>query len=598
MLFGLMRMKTAREVPQLPWEDLLLGRYQGGSVYPVALQLVDLPIIRAVQKLESREIGTGRLPIYAYSAELSGQRPDGSSYTVLVKGDDQYGLPYGADGDIFFALFKIADELPEPLRTKLFTTGEFPDPTVGMIARAMNRPMNGDTSRRIREALHRLSHLRIEMHLSQAVQNIGLALLNRSVFGDGHAVDQELREVVVAGKDLQPAEPDGSPIPRSRKNADTIGVLHVLEYAVKRTYDRREEGEDWIAHLQINPVWLRELAGGWAAWISVERYVALRSPIAKRLYQLFAGEAARGVSAPWVIELSDLQARCNMAGLARRPAAVRLSVEEAAAELVSCEVLAEVQCEKLSRGRYTFRFVPGLQLQMAALLRGVGALDIRELRIQRMLLRHFGVTREHADRMLTERPSRVYEALQYLLYVRDIDHTRVKRSWSAYLIKLVDGEANFAGDVKYQQWLVRHRRGVSDWRAGDVTPVIRLGDGRPGGESHSPEELGVTPLPRVALIDAARTAPVSAEAVDLWRAVRPAAAARYPSTHAVYVEDLAPFDLVDDTLTCVTATAFTLQMLERAGLLPIEKELQGRTDNRVSKMRVEIFDAARHTPRA
>ena len=583
---------------ELPWEEMLLGRHQSGGVYPVALQLVDLPIIRAVQKLELPEIGTGRLPVCAYSAELRGRRPDGSWYKVLVKGDDQHGLPYGADGDIFFALFKIADELPEPLRGELFATGEFPDPTVGMIARAMGRPMNGDTSRRIREALQRLSHLRIEMHLSQTVHDIGLALLDSSVFGSSRAKDQGASQIPGTNRSLQPTEPDGSPIPRSRKSADTIGVLHVLEYAVKRTYDRREEGEDWIAHLQINPVWLRELAGGWAAWINVERYVALRSPIAKRLYQLFAGEAARGVSAPWVIELSDLQARCGMASLARRPAAVRLSVEEAAAELVSCEVLADVQCEKRSRGRYTFTFIPGLQLRMAALLRGVGALDVRELRIQRMLLRHFGVTREHADRMLTERPSRVYEALQYLLYVRDIDHARVKRSWSAYLLKLVDGEANFAGDVKYQQWLSRHRRGISDVDAGDTTPVIRLGEGRAGTGNPRPERSEVAPLPRIPLIDAARTAAVSTEAVELWRAVRTAAAARYPSTHAVYVEDLAPFDLMDDTLTCVTATAFTLQMLERVGLLPIEIELQGRTDNRVSKVRVEVFDPSRHTLRA
>ncbi len=571
----------------IQWEELLLGRRQGSGVYPVALQLVDLPIIRAVQKLEPTEENDGRLPGCAYTAELRGRRPDGSQYRVLVKGDDQHGLPYGADGDIFLALFKIADEMPDIDRSRLFLTGEFPDPTVGMIARAMGRPMNGDTSHRIREALHRLSHVRIEMHVSQQASEIGLALLgDENGVASGHSiVGNGVKSVVL------PAEPDGPPVPRPRKGADTIAVLHILEYAVKRTYDRREEGEDWIAHLQINPVWLRELAGGWAAWINVERYVALRSPIAKRLYQLFAGESARGVAAPWIVGLSDLQARCGMAGPSRRPAAVRASVEEAAAELVNCEVLAEVQWEKVNRGRYVFTFVPGAQLRMAALLRGVGALDARELRIQRMLLRHFGVTRESADRMLAERPSRVHEALQYLLYVRDIDHARVKRSWSAYLLKLVDGDANFSGDVRYQQWLMRHRRGIVSWPGNtsgrsEVAKSQILGDIAP-----------VPPLPRVPLIDAARTAAVSRDAAELWNAVRPKAAARYPSTHAVYVEDLAAFDLVEDTLTCVTGTAFTLQMLEHAGLLPIEKELQGRTDNRVSKIRVEIFDPARHTVR-
>jgi hypothetical protein len=575
----------------IPWEDLFLGSRQGSGIYPVALQLVDLPIIRAVQKLESVDEATNRLPVCAYRAELSGRRADGSSYKVVVKGDDHYGLPYGADGDIFFALFKVADELPEPDRSKLFNSGEFPDPTVGMIARAMQRPMNGETSRRIREALHRLSHLRIEMHLSQTAHDIGLALLTGSA-GEMSRGDAIRPDSLAASPTLRPREPDGAPVPRTRKGADTIGVLHVLEYAVKRTYDRREEGEDWIAHLQLNPVWLRELAGGWAAWIDVERYVALRSPIAKRLYQLFAGEAARGASTPWIVELADLQARCGMIGLARRPAAVRFSVEEAAAELVNCDVLDSVECKKLSRGRYAFTFVPGLQLRMAALLRGVGALDARELRVQRMLLRHFGVTRENADRMLAERPSRVYEGLQYLLYVRDIDHARVKRSWSAYLIKLVDGEANFAGDVKYQQWLARRRRGIASGPGSGGSSVIRLDHGKIA------DDVGqVPPLPRVPVIDAARTAAISSEAVDLWHSVRPVAAARYSSAHAAYVEDLAPFNLEDDTLTCVTATAFTLQMLERAGLLPIERELSDKTGSRVSKLRLEVFDPVRHTPR-
>jgi hypothetical protein len=365
----------------VPWEDLLLDPRRGSSgPHPVALRLVDLPIIRAVQKLESPEHADGRLPVHAYTARLRGRRPDGSMYDVVVKGDDKHGLPYGSDGDIFFALFKIADELPEDEREQLFSTGEFRDPTVGMIARAMGRPMNGETSRRIREALHRLAHLRIEMHVTQAAQEIGTLLLSG---GDSPA----------ASRVLFPAEPDGAPVPRPRKGVDTIGVLHVLEYAVSRTYDRRPDGEDWIAHLQINPIWLRELAGGWAAWISVERYVALRSPIAKRLYQLFAGESARGVASPWTYALAELQERCGTVGIARRPAAVRDSVYEAAQELVACEILDGVECEKVRHGRYAFHFTPGAQLRMAALLRGVGALDARELRVQRMLLRYFGVTR-------------------------------------------------------------------------------------------------------------------------------------------------------------------------------------------------------------
>ena len=604
--------------PPVPWEDLLLETRPGpGGPHPVALRLVDLPIIRAVQKLEPPEHADGRLPVHAYTAYLRGRRPDGSSYSVAVKGDDKHGLPYGSDGDIFFALFKLADELPEPDRTHLFLTGEFRDPTVGMIARAMGRPMNGETSRRIREALHRLAHVRIEMHVTQAAQEIGTAMLTRvgSDIDAGELMLAVSTDAPVPSTVIQPAEPDGAPVPRPRKGVDTIGVLHVLEYAVSRTYDRRASGEDWIAHLQINPIWLRELAGGWAAWISVERYVGLRSPIAKRLYQLFAGEAARGVTAPWEFALAVLQERCGMVGIARRPASVRASILEAAQELVAHEILAGVESERIGHGRYSFTFAPGVQLRMAALLRGVGALDARELRVQRMLLRYFGVTREAADRMLAERPSRVHDALQYLLYVRDTDHTRVKRSWSAYLLKLVDGDANLAGDVKYQSWLARQRRQAL---RGEVVELPRVAtiepDGRNAGavanpaaaSSARPAELGrpdwpdwadVAALPRVPRLDAARTVPVTREAAALWSQVRARAAARYGPTQSAYVEDLAAFDLAGGTLTCVTGTEFTLGMLEGAGLAPIESELRAATDGRVSSLRVEVFRPERHEGR-
>jgi hypothetical protein len=218
-----------------------------------------------------------------------------------------------------------------------------------------------------------------------------------------------------------------------------------------------------------------------------------------------------------------------------------------------------------------------------------------------MLLRHFGVTRENVDRIFADRPSRVHEALQYLLYVRDIDRTRVKRSWSAYLLKLVDGDANFSGDVRYQQWLARRRRGIVSWPGNTCVRVLQAVDERNQASESMVSRariLGdiapVPPLARVPIVDPARTAAISPDAAKLWSAVRPKAAARYPSTHAVYVEDLAAFDLVDDTLTCVTASVFTLQMLERAGLLGIESELQKKTENRVSKIRLEVFDPSRH----
>ncbi len=295
-----------------------------------------------------------------------------------------------------------------------------------------------------------------------------------------------------------------------------------------------------------------------------------------------------------------------MVGIARRPAAVRDSVNEAAAELVEWEILGSVDCAKIAHGRYAFSFEPGPQLRMAALLRGVGALDARELRVQRMLLRYFGVTRDHADRMLANRPSRVHDALQYLLYVRDTDHTRVKRSWAAYLLKLVDGETNLAGDVRYQAWLQRQRqqRALSEPIALGRSGVEADGEvARVPGDGGQYRSLTVVKaaegdrLPesdRVPAIDVARTVPISEDAVAVWSRTRERAVARYPQTHRAYVEDLAPYDLVGDTLTCISASEFTLRKVESVGLEAIQEELSAASDGRVTVLHLEVFQRERH----
>jgi hypothetical protein len=223
-----------------------------------------------------------------------------------------------------------------------------------------------------------------------------------------------------------------------------------------------------------------------------------------------------------------------------------------------------------------------------------------------MLLRYFGVTRDHADRMLAEWPSRVHDALQYLLYVRDTDHTRVKRSWAAYLLKLVDGETNLAGDVRYQAWLQRQRQQRA---SSDPIALARSRKEADAGVAHAPGDrqqdrsLPITrvgqadwlpEVERVPAIDAARTVPVSKEAVALWSRVRDRAVARYPQTHRAYVEDLAPYDLMGDTLTCISASEFTLRKVESVGLEAIQEELSAASDGQVTVLHLEVFQRERH----
>ena len=105
----------------------------------------------------------------------------------------------------------------------------------------------------------------------------------------------------------------------------------------------------------------------------------------------------------------------------------------------------------------------------------------------------------------------------------------------------------------------------------------------------------VLPALRAPLLDAARTIPVSTDAPVLWARVKAPAAARFSPTHRAFVEDLVAFDLAGDTLTCVTSTEFTLQMLESAGLSGIESELSTATAGTVSRLQIEAFRPGRHT---
>jgi hypothetical protein len=185
--------------------------------------------------------------------------------------------------------------------------------------------------------------------------------------------------------------------------------------------------------------------------------------------------------------------------------------------------------------------------------------------------------------MLGERPNRVYEALQYLLYIRETDHTRVKRSWAAYLAKLVDDDVNLSGDVKFQEWLARRRR--------EVEPGPRL-------RAALSEPVAVERMPAV---DSSHVSPRTVSATELWDSIRERVATKYELTHSAYVEDLVAYDLSGDTLTCVAGSEFALRKLRAAGLDAIEAELEAATDGRVTRLRLEPYHPERHavpdTPR-
>src|SRR5438067_3459207 len=141
-------------------DDRLLLAQQGVASLPspIALQLLDIPFVLPLQKQPARDMG-GRLPESAWRLEYELVGADRTRYRVRVTGDPVLGLPFGRDADVLLALFRLLDEERE---VHDLATGTFRQPSFQMICRALGLGATGPLVRRIRDALRRLSHVRIE----------------------------------------------------------------------------------------------------------------------------------------------------------------------------------------------------------------------------------------------------------------------------------------------------------------------------------------------------------------------------------------------------------------------------------------------------
>jgi hypothetical protein len=432
-------------LPEPQPHDLLLAHRGVASLpVPAPLDLVEIPFIRATYKLEERD-EAGNLPIEAYKIVHETTGGDGGLYRVVIQGSAEHGLPYGNDGDILVALFKLLDQ-------HQLVDGLFPHPSVRMIADALGLPMTGQNAERIRGALARLAHVRFE---------------TRRVY---HAED--LACAIRSGEDVTPAAPDsGLPRRRPAKGAQQEEVTWLIQYRWETSYDRMEDGEQRITHLWVNPVWVAQAIAGWAAWIDTDAYAALSGPIARRMYQLMASFAARGRPSPWSFTLEELRAACAMSATAE-PKKLRDRLMKAGEGLREAGVLRRFEVASPKKGRYTFVAEPGPVLEVAGALRGVGLLDPRETRSQLLLLSHYGVNARVARQLVRDQAHQVYWVLCYVMYRENVGE-RIDNP-GGFIRRLVQEGYNPRGEEGFQRWYERRMEALAAPPASETPSHRRL----------------------------------------------------------------------------------------------------------------------------
>jgi hypothetical protein len=445
-------------------DDRLLLAQQGVAMLPspIALQLLDIPFVLPLQKqpprLDVDGVGgrASRLPESAWRLEYELLGADRTRYRVRVTGDPILGLPFGRDADVLLALFRILDEERD---VHDLGAGTFRQPSFQMICRALGLRPTGPLVRRIRDALRRLSHVRIESRV----------LVDRGT---------EAARLLTQDGSATPSAPTASTVRRHEVEESRW----LLEYRTEeRTVETRADSADdddepaatdasndgqeetgrsariertlWIHELRLNPFWVSQAISGWAGWIDVERHADLQSITARRLYQLCAAHAARHVRVPWVMGEQELRTACMLTLDRKKPTRVRQILSEAANELVEAGVLADATWRGAPRrGPMELVLNPGPLLQLSGLLRGIGLTDPPDVRVQYALLRAFGVTAPRARTLIAEKPGQVAEVLLRACHLRATDPTAVSKSWAGWIIHHVEHDTSFAGEVAFQTW--------------------------------------------------------------------------------------------------------------------------------------------------
>lgn len=585
-------------------DDRLLLAHQGVASLPspIALQLLDIPIVLPIQKQPS--LVDGRLPDACWRTELELVSADRTRYRVRVTGDPVLGLPYGRDADVLLALFRILDEQRD---AHDLTSGTFRQPSFQLICQALGLGASGPLVRRIRDALRRLSHVRIESRvlIDRSSEASRLLAQEGATAGSPTASTIRRHEVeesrwLLEYRTEERTVEERRPAPGSAVSGGTGGSDELT--------DRGETDEDirpgdagsivqtgrtlWIHELRLNPFWVSQAISGWAGWIDVERHTGLKSITARRLYQLCAAHAARHMRLPWLFQEQELRAACLLS-TANKPTRARRMLSDAADELIAAGVLTTATWQGTPRrGPMELRLEPGPLLQLSGLLRGIGLTDPPDIRVQYALLRAFGVTAAKARPMIAEKPGQVAEVLLRACHLRATEPTAVTKSWPGWIIYHVEHETSFAGEIAFQQWR-RSALARLDAEAPAAAPrTVAAGkkvSASGGARSTRGERISAgEPEPRL-VSTTIPAPPVNEAAGSRWSSVLQRIRPSLTILDLYGVEDAVPVDGTSDVLTLSVSDDIALKALQR--LVPrIEDALRELEETEVA-VRVRT-----HTP--
>ncbi len=477
---------------------------------PAPAGLCELPLARLSRYEPKPDPATGRLAEEEWLHVHRVRALSGQWFAVRIAGDAVLGLPRAGDWPVLMAVVRLFDEAG-------WASNTLTDVSIRRLLATMGVTGGGKMIRRVRDALLRFAQVRVLLAPMAAAADPAdaLAELTAAEGVDGGAgpapalwAPATLERGAGRARRREPGvdgeAPAASGAPNGRGTA--TGVLDVAWR------------DDTLDRITLADVW-RPRAGATATtWMDYGRYFALTDPVAQRLYQLYAGAAARGEPIPFGHDLDWLRSALGLSPRFKRSRVLEY-LAGATAELRAAGILTEVVVESAGRGgeRAGDRVVamPGPVLEAARLFAGLSLEVPRDARVQLAALQALGVHRAEAERLLRADPAQVYEVLCYVLYARRHEPEAI-RDPGAYVRRAVTEGYRFA-KPGYQAWRAGvQRRSLDLVRARAERPAAEPAADAPGPTPAAPDP---TPAAAPVVPDAPSAAGAARDAAALWAGV-------------------------------------------------------------------------------
>lgn len=500
---------------------------------PLPVDVTDIPFILPNAPPDA-DTESGKVPERASYQQYTLRTLSGGRLNVRVMGDPKYGIPGGEYAfKTWISLFSLIDRHG-------FYDGRFEKPSVQMIADVIGAGKGGESWRSIQKALLCLRGVQVSAEAVERTRQLELAIVDRETVLPVHVLRERLKDPMLRPlemdcsldrKRVRPVDPDDP-----RWKSTEAGELYQEEFLVDR--------------LWVHPLLVESAMEGWVAWIDTERFCALRSTIAMRLYLLFAGRAARArqPAESWVDSLGYLWAVCGLAE-GNRPATVKKRIEAAGEMLVELGVLKSVSTRG-GRGKYACEFVPGPELRLVSWLYGVRPTDMDDTRMLMVLLVKFGFSKEQARDVLETHGDHAHHILQYAVYLEQANPGFIKKTWSGWILNALEERRSYTSDRGFARWMKNGgRKEAQAEPAQQALPITTAGEGR------------------------CKIEPRDTEAADIWAALAAGVLDGLPTAARLHVEHLAPYAIEGDTLICCGTNSFSMEWVEKKYTAEIEDAL-------------------------